>query len=98
VWLQEASAGVDLSPLWVSAREKRAHGCVVTASIANGCSTWICALGRQSQGVHLAGVIFTLADRQPARMARPEQAMFAAWATSEVIIAVTGGPRNATLG
>jgi diguanylate cyclase (GGDEF)-like protein len=50
----------------------------------------------------LAGVIFTLADRQTARVARPEYAMFAAWATSEVIIAatiaVTGGPTNATLG
>jgi diguanylate cyclase (GGDEF)-like protein len=50
----------------------------------------------------LAGVIFMLADRQTARVARPEYAMFAAWATSEVIIAasiaLTGGPRNATLG
>ncbi len=50
----------------------------------------------------LAGVIFMLADKRTARVARPEYAMFAAWATSEVIIAasiaLTGGPRNATLG
>jgi diguanylate cyclase (GGDEF)-like protein len=50
----------------------------------------------------LAGIIFTLADKRTARVARPEYAMFAAWATSEVIIAasiaLTGGPRNATLG
>jgi len=50
----------------------------------------------------LAGVIFMLADRQTGRVARPEYAMFAAWATSEVIIAasvaLTGGPSNATLG
>jgi diguanylate cyclase (GGDEF)-like protein len=49
----------------------------------------------------LAGVIFMLADKQTARVSRPEYAMFAAWATSEVIIAasiaLTGGPRNATL-
>lgn len=50
----------------------------------------------------LAGIIFMLADKRTARVARPEYAMFAAWATSEVIIAasiaLTGGPRNATLG
>ncbi len=50
----------------------------------------------------LAGVIFMLADKQIARVARPEYAMFAAWAASEVIIAasvaLTGGPRQVTLG
>ena len=50
----------------------------------------------------LAGGIFMFADKLTARVARPEYAMFAAWATSEVIIAasiaLTGGPRNATLG
>jgi diguanylate cyclase (GGDEF)-like protein len=43
-----------------------------------------------------------LADKQTKHVARPEYAMFTAWATSEVIIAasvaLTGGPRNATLG
>jgi diguanylate cyclase (GGDEF)-like protein len=50
----------------------------------------------------LAGIIFTLADKQTAGVTRPEYAMFAAWATSEVIIAasvaLTGGPRQVTLG
>jgi diguanylate cyclase (GGDEF)-like protein len=50
----------------------------------------------------LASVIFMFADKLTARVARPEYAMFVAWATSEVIIAasiaLTGGPRNATLG
>jgi len=50
----------------------------------------------------LAGGIFMFADKLTARVSRPEYAMFAAWATSEVIIAasiaLTGGPRNATLG
>jgi diguanylate cyclase (GGDEF)-like protein len=50
----------------------------------------------------LAGAIFVFADKLTARVARPEYGMFAAWATSEVIIAasiaLTGGPRNATLG
>lgn len=49
-----------------------------------------------------AGVIFKLADSRTHGLARPEYAMFAAWATSEVIIAasvgVTGGPAHATLG
>jgi diguanylate cyclase (GGDEF)-like protein len=50
----------------------------------------------------LASGIFMLADKQTKHVARPEYAMFTAWATSEVIIAasvaLTGGPRNATLG
>lgn len=50
----------------------------------------------------IAGAIFKVADSRTANVARPEYAMFAAWATSEVIIAasivLTGGPKNATLG
>jgi diguanylate cyclase (GGDEF)-like protein len=50
----------------------------------------------------VAGAIFTFADAQTAGVARPEYAMFAAWAASEVIIAasvaLTGGPMHATLG
>jgi len=50
----------------------------------------------------LAGAIFMFADKLTASVARPEYAMFAAWAISEVIIAasiaLTGGPRYATLG
>ncbi len=50
----------------------------------------------------LAGTIFKLADSRIASFARPEYAMFAAWAASEVIIAasiaLTGGPTHGTLG
>lgn len=50
----------------------------------------------------IAGVIFKVADSRIATVARPEYAMFAAWATSEVIIAasivLTGGPRLLMLG
>jgi diguanylate cyclase (GGDEF)-like protein len=50
----------------------------------------------------VAGAIFKVADSRTANVARPEYAMFAAWATSEVIIAasiaLTGGPKYATLG
>jgi diguanylate cyclase (GGDEF)-like protein len=49
-----------------------------------------------------AGAIFKVADSRTASFARPEYAMFIAWATSEIIIAgsvvLTGGPQNATLG
>jgi diguanylate cyclase (GGDEF)-like protein len=73
---------------------------IVLAVALLGCGPW---LGYWTiVPLLLAGVIFMLADRQTGRVARPEYAMFAAWATSEVIIAasvaLTGGPRNATLG
>jgi diguanylate cyclase (GGDEF)-like protein len=49
----------------------------------------------------VAGVLFGLADKYMAGMRRPEYLMFAAWAGSEVIIAVsvalTGGPTVATM-
>src|SRR5437763_14932674 len=49
----------------------------------------------------VAGVLFGLADKHMAGMRRPEYLMFAAWAGSEVIIAVsvalTGGPTVATM-
>jgi diguanylate cyclase (GGDEF)-like protein len=48
-----------------------------------------------------AGVLFGLADKHMAGMRRPEYLMFAAWAGSEVIIAIsvamTGGPNVATM-
>jgi diguanylate cyclase (GGDEF)-like protein len=50
----------------------------------------------------IAGAIFRVADSRTASVARPEYAMFAAWATSEVIIgasvALTGGPKLVMLG
>ncbi len=50
----------------------------------------------------IAGVIFKVADSRTANAARPEYAMFAAWATSELIIAASivlaGGSKTATLG
>jgi diguanylate cyclase (GGDEF)-like protein len=50
----------------------------------------------------IAGVIFGVADARTANVARPEYAMFAAWAASEVIIAASiplaGGPTQVTLG
>lgn len=50
----------------------------------------------------IAAGLFRYADQKTASLAHPEYAMFAAWATSEVIIAVsvalTGGPTHATLG
>jgi diguanylate cyclase (GGDEF)-like protein len=49
----------------------------------------------------LAAAIFRLADSRIERVKRPEYAMFAAWAVSQVIIAgsvaLTGGPRTATM-
>jgi diguanylate cyclase (GGDEF)-like protein len=49
----------------------------------------------------VASVFFSLADKHMAGMRRPEYAMFAAWAASEVIIAVsvalTGGPTVPTM-
>jgi diguanylate cyclase (GGDEF)-like protein len=50
----------------------------------------------------LAAGLFGYADARTSSLAHPEYAMFAAWATSELIIAVsialTGGPTHATLG
>jgi predicted signal transduction protein with EAL and GGDEF domain len=54
----------------------------------------------------IAGAIFKVADSRTATVARPEYAMFAAWATSEVIIAasiaasiaLTGGLKLVMLG
>ncbi|HEY7935298.1 MAG TPA: GGDEF domain-containing protein [Solirubrobacteraceae bacterium] len=50
----------------------------------------------------IAGGIFWMADARTPTASRPEYAMFAAWATSEVIIAasiaLTGGPMQVTLG
>jgi diguanylate cyclase (GGDEF)-like protein len=50
----------------------------------------------------IASAIFRVADSRTASVARPEYAMFAAWATSEVIIgasvALTGGPKLVMLG
>jgi diguanylate cyclase (GGDEF)-like protein len=49
----------------------------------------------------VAGVLFGIADKHMAGMRRPEYLMFAAWAGSEAIIAVsvalTGGPTVATM-
>lgn len=49
----------------------------------------------------VAGVLFRLAEARMPSMQRPEYAMFAAWAGSEVIIAtsvaLTGGPKVATM-
>jgi diguanylate cyclase (GGDEF)-like protein len=49
----------------------------------------------------VAGIGFRIAERRMPGTARPEYAMFAAWAASEAIIAVsvalTGGPRVATM-
>jgi diguanylate cyclase (GGDEF)-like protein len=49
----------------------------------------------------LAGVLFSRADKVMPRMKRPEYAMFAAWAGSEIIIAISvalsGGPKIATM-
>jgi diguanylate cyclase (GGDEF)-like protein len=49
----------------------------------------------------VAAVVFKVADDRLERAARPEYAMFAAWAASEVIIAasvaLTGGPKAATM-
>jgi diguanylate cyclase (GGDEF)-like protein len=73
---------------------------VVLAIALLGCGPW---LGYWTiVPLLLASGIFMLADKHTKHVARPEYAMFAAWATSEVIIAasiaLTGGPRNATLG
>jgi diguanylate cyclase (GGDEF)-like protein len=49
----------------------------------------------------LAAILFRLADERIERVRRPEYALFAAWTASQVIIgasvAITGGPRTATL-
>jgi diguanylate cyclase (GGDEF)-like protein len=73
---------------------------VVLGAALVGCGPW---LGYWTVLPLLAAVaIFGVADARTASVARPEYAMFAAWAASEIIIAasiaLTGGPKHATLG
>ena len=80
-------------------RPARQRSFLVLAAALVACGPW---LGWWTLAPLLAaGVLFGIADKRMHTMRRPEYLMFAAWAGSEVIIAIsvalTGGPKVATL-